>query len=139
MKRIFLLLIVILSLTGSLKANQVDQSKNNIKNTKPATQAHEDNTPATLGRIAAIVSFFSNVIANPNDHKNVATSILGIISTIFTIAADTRQVDFNYLELQDEIMHILQTGNAQEIAMLQEMVRTACDLQIDALATYIKN
>lgn len=133
MKRI-LLLIISLSSLNLLYANQ---PSNHSKNTQPVTQAHTDNTPATLGRIAAIVSFFSNVIANPHDHKNVATSILGIISTIFTIAADTRKIDFNYLELQNEILTILQNGNQAEINMLQDMIRTACDLQIQTLESYI--
>lgn len=132
MKRIFFL-IASLNLSGLLHANQ----PNNLNHPQPATQKYEDNTPATLGRIAAIVSFFSNVIANPNDHKNVATSILGIISTIFTIAADTRNPNFNYLELQNEIINILQTGKPQEIAMLQDMIKTACDLQIENLQNYI--
>lgn len=137
MKRIFLLLIFVLNLPKALSANQADQTNNT--NTRPICQTHEDNTPVTLGRIAAIVSFFSNVIANPNDHKNVATSILGIISTIFTIAADTRKVDFNYLEFHQEIVNILQTGNRAEIEELQAIIKNTCDLQIKALQTYIKN
>ena len=139
MKRI-LLLIVILNVNSDLKATEPEQNNQKQLPEKSSyiqtTQAHQDNTPVTLGRIAAIISFFSNVVANPNDHKNVATSILGIISTIFTLAADTRQLNFNYLELQDEIVHILKTGNPQEIALLQDMIKTACDLQIENLQTY---
>lgn len=115
-----------------------------ITNPKPAIKPinnqtkKEDNTSDNLGRIAAIITFFRNIIINPNDSTNVASSILAIISTIFNMAADTRQADFNYLELQNSINTILEHGNQEEIAQLQNLIKKTCDLQIQALESYIK-
>jgi len=126
MKRILLLLL-------SLNASLIAESNQEIKAKKP-----EDNTHIILARIASLVTFFSNIIANPNDSKNVATSILGMISTIFTLAADTRynkdMLDLN-LDL-DRIENILKTGNHQDITLLQEIIKKYCDLQIKRLEIY---
>ena len=142
MKRIFLLFLNIICLffnTNLTCSNQDQSHRPQPKNSQPL----EDNTHETLGRVANMVNLFSNIIANPNDSKNVAISILGMISTIFTMAADTRSItttqsNLNELNLED-ITNILEHGSAIDIYMLQSIVRKYCELQIIALDSYIQN
>ena len=135
MKRILFLLLI-------LKNNLKSESNQENKSKPDQIKKTEDNTHIILARIASFITFFSNIIANPNDSKNVATSILGMISTIFTLAADTRSLTKNQiydLNLDtNRIENILNNKNIEDIEMLQDIVKKYCDLQIKILESFKK-
>lgn len=129
MKRILLLVLSVISISLICA--------NNPKNNTVAKNNTQDNSHETIGRIAAIVNLFGNVLANPNDPKNVALSICGMIASILNLAADTRAI--NQLNLQAAVLEILKSGKKDDIEMLQNIVAQLCRLQIAELATYIQN
>jgi len=47
--------------------------------------------PATLNRIAGVFACFGGVISNPHDLRNVMLGIIGIITNILSLAADTSE------------------------------------------------
>lgn len=96
--------------------------------------------PETIAKVAGIVTSFGQVIANPDDSKNVALAICNIIANFLGLAADTRnKIDQPELKikLQNEIEMALNSGDATQIKALQSTIKNICALQVDALEAYI--
>lgn len=143
MKRI-LFKISFLNLFLLCKLNLLAGNPTNHQVTNQANNQDEIMSPQQAGRLASVVGLFGNVLSNPNDPRNVASSICGIIANIIGMAADTRsliklelQTITNQLN-QANLELILSTGDPNEIAKLQAILKTLCEKQIQSLNRFAK-
>jgi hypothetical protein len=139
MKRIFFNLFLLSFKLNLLASNQINSQTNNSNNNQDEIMSAQQ-----AGRLATVVGLFGNVLGNPNDPRNVASSICGIIANIIGMAADTRslinlelQANANQLN-QANIEFILSTGNPDEIMKLQAILKTLCEKQIKSLSRFTK-